>query len=1150
MKMLVRENDLGPHIPLVHQQIALLCAKNINRKAQAVPSYAAKQDVPVIVELQRMDEDVRYRYEVNLRNEESELKTQSFRLPVCPLHGEARQDAVVLYTGGKNVPVLSAPSCPKQVENDSHRMGADNDVKCSVSSDTARGTEKSLFVVQQAYHTVDEEAIRGSQPLSKHTIMSFEAPLVSMVAPEHIRVHFAKALQQHCRREMIKIDLMELTRLNVLSSSSSCHRRNELKSITGYKQINDLCVFNPKVHQNQDQRQQAPTSPPERKVPYLHLQPSYQNTANIKQQVYEYKPLPQFQYSGFEYMYNQYQQRQTHIEEQKQHQQQHFYQSVHTTYHHRQQSQIFQYRKQVQLQQHRRQYQPYPQPYPDRQERHRNVVGFKGSNNYLEQLHMLKELPELKYEEQFQRQRLRELTSFKESSTFLAPQLSYKSLPQLEYYNNHDMFKQQEFEQQQRDQQQQEQLKREQQGELELREQQIEWQQRELQRIEWYQQEQQQREQQQREQKQREQQQREQQQREQQQREQQQREQQQREKKQREQQLRERQQREQHQRERQQRERQRYIQQQQEKYGKLINFKEPGKLLKQLPNYRPVQHMEFYNSKYAPKQLQSQLQIKQQELSQPQGHHLDRKGSIKIYNNEYPRQSIDQSYQQFPIQSSLQRHNLQFQQQHQHSKSSLNFREASKLLERLPPYNTCPPVSHCDPNISVQQHEQQRPQHRNQQSHTPQRQEQQISRISMNLGDASKYLDRLPPYITFPQLNHYDFNISLKQNGLQQQQSQQESQSQENFTHTISFKESSALLERLPEYNPIRMIKKSESQNQQKLQQHYQQQRQQQHLVKLSQLQQKKSRPQQLLQQKPNTAMSSEPRRCLGQLSTNNSTLPQLEYYREETQTSSEELIIETLNTDEPQPMNYGDYPPELQTLFSWNFCNLCRTTMRTMHNAVDHYSSRSHDRRVSSWLVRHFCQQGQMSDDILKYLRTAGPAAFYCELCDLKLTSVMHAQQHFFGRRHRLVARHVTTPNGEGFYDSTGHWVRTDAKWLMCEICDVSITSETQMAMHVAGARHRKRLHTAYQNCGVVPVEGSHMYRINANGTLMPLNPLGFYLYATCSKSEIRKLNDLNAAYYCEVCNITLNHLKSVKQHEEGRMHRKKMDHFLVRVL
>ncbi|XP_034474851.1 uncharacterized protein LOC117782045 [Drosophila innubila] len=235
--------------------------------------------------------------------------------------------------------------------------------------------------------------------------------------------------------------------------------------------------------------------------------------------------------------------------------------------------------------------------------------------------------------------------------------------------------------------------------------------------------------------------------------------------------------------------------------------------------------------------------------------------------------------------------------------------------------------------------------------------------------------------------------------------------------------------------------------------------------------------------------------------------------------------------------------PPELQSMFHWDCCHLCHTAMRTMRNALDHYLSRTHQRRVDSWLIRYSFVKGNLSEDMLRHLRSSGPAVLHCDLCDLKLTSVIHARQHFYGRRHRLVERHISKPNGEGYYDKTGRWVRTNDKWLMCKLCDVIVTSESQLAIHMAGVRHRKRERSTCATSLSESFDGSHVYRINPNGSLAPLNPLGYYMYAGCGKQDVRKFNDLNAAYYCEVCNITLNHLKSVKQHEEGRTHRKRLE-------
>ncbi|KAH8285735.1 hypothetical protein KR018_001637 [Drosophila ironensis] len=315
--------------------------------------------------------------------------------------------------------------------------------------------------------------------------------------------------------------------------------------------------------------------------------------------------------------------------------------------------------------------------------------------------------------------------------------------------------------------------------------------------------------------------------------------------------------------------------------------------------------------------------------------------------------------------------------------------------------------------------------------------------------------------------------------------------------------------------------------------------------------------------------------------------------------------------TSDTAPANY---PVELQTLFRWNYCCLCNTTMRTVRNAVDHYSSRAHDRRVGSWMVHQYVGPPAIGDGNCdggvatassssnggdnettgadgssdETLRNSFPDDYYCELCDLQLTSLMHAQQHFLGRRHRMVAQHQTRPNGEGYYDGDGRWVRTDTKFLICELCDVSITSESQMATHMAGARHRRRVqmpvYPPYYNGlygglgggisagglggpdgsgiedpdadgGLASFNGSHMYRVYANGTLVPLNPFGLHVLntppfspapphtlAALALPNLSYLSrpDHNAAYYCVACNVTLNHLKSVKQHEDGRLHRR----------
>ncbi|XP_020807430.1 uncharacterized protein LOC110183489 [Drosophila serrata] len=246
-----------------------------------------------------------------------------------------------------------------------------------------------------------------------------------------------------------------------------------------------------------------------------------------------------------------------------------------------------------------------------------------------------------------------------------------------------------------------------------------------------------------------------------------------------------------------------------------------------------------------------------------------------------------------------------------------------------------------------------------------------------------------------------------------------------------------------------------------------------------------------------------------------------------------------------PQPHSYREPP----TFFRWNYCTLCHTAMRTVRNSVDHYTSRAHERRVSTFLGRLRFDKNlstnpalgdilALPEQVLRFLHKDRPSDLYCDLCDLRLTSIIHAEQHFFGRRHRQMERQMSEDHG--IYTMQSHWMRKDTKLLMCELCDVSITSESQMAMHISGIRHRKRAHIARARgifgLGPIPVDGSHMFEINNNGTLAPLRP------QVSSAIQYRPWGDPSAAYYCEACNVTLNHLKSVRQHENGRMHQRNL--------
>ncbi|XP_030379544.1 zinc finger matrin-type protein 3 isoform X2 [Scaptodrosophila lebanonensis] len=214
-------------------------------------------------------------------------------------------------------------------------------------------------------------------------------------------------------------------------------------------------------------------------------------------------------------------------------------------------------------------------------------------------------------------------------------------------------------------------------------------------------------------------------------------------------------------------------------------------------------------------------------------------------------------------------------------------------------------------------------------------------------------------------------------------------------------------------------------------------------------------------------------------------------------------------------PGRDASYPDELNLLIHPLSCELCKVQLSSIRHAKDHYESKAHDRHISAWLAKNYTDMGLPSPAIKRLVKVGatGPNAFHCELCDLSLTSLSHARQHYSGRKHKLVEQKRRKPSGSGFYNSDGKWVRTNPKIepitandgrfgigvkfasnplpnsdssevtndikpelgsasgngppiaaplddsLCCRICNISVTSISQMQMHLDGIKHKKKL-------------------------------------------------------------------------------------------
>ncbi|KAH8386393.1 hypothetical protein KR093_000215 [Drosophila rubida] len=289
-------------------------------------------------------------------------------------------------------------------------------------------------------------------------------------------------------------------------------------------------------------------------------------------------------------------------------------------------------------------------------------------------------------------------------------------------------------------------------------------------------------------------------------------------------------------------------------------------------------------------------------------------------------------------------------------------------------------------------------------------------------------------------------------------------------------------------------------------------------------------------------------------------------------------------------------YPDELNKLILPLSCQLCKCQMTSMKSAKDHYESKAHDRHISAWLAKNYTEIGLQQPPVKRTVAKqqqqpqgiTGPNAYHCELCDLALTSLTHARQHYAGRKHQLVEQKRSRPSGAGYYSQHGKWVRTGSRveaasfvddgrfrigelflqpaatatpdsttpeepkaievvpnkatkqpevaaaqmdaTLSCRICQISVTSASQIKMHMDGAKHQKNLRKQQLEEEQLPAEGSPSSapRVLADGDLT--------MYRTPSGS-----------YYCKMCNKAMNHISILQQHLLGKKHLKAARHYVA---
>lgn len=152
--------------------------------------------------------------------------------------------------------------------------------------------------------------------------------------------------------------------------------------------------------------------------------------------------------------------------------------------------------------------------------------------------------------------------------------------------------------------------------------------------------------------------------------------------------------------------------------------------------------------------------------------------------------------------------------------------------------------------------------------------------------------------------------------------------------------------------------------------------------------------------------------------------------YKKRSEPQEKKAKVYTETTYYANPEDEQLFPADLKALFKDLECKLCMCKMNSHISANVHYQSKVHERKIVQWL-KEWCETTgtpmpvRMKRKVVD-VEPVGPNSLRCEACDLPLTSIQHANQHYTGKRHQMVVRGKKNPAGNGYFNPDGTWTRT----------------------------------------------------------------------------------------------------------------------------
>lgn len=252
--------------------------------------------------------------------------------------------------------------------------------------------------------------------------------------------------------------------------------------------------------------------------------------------------------------------------------------------------------------------------------------------------------------------------------------------------------------------------------------------------------------------------------------------------------------------------------------------------------------------------------------------------------------------------------------------------------------------------------------------------------------------------------------------------------------------------------------------------------------------------------------------------------------------------------------------PRELTEKFGPLHCKLCNTTASSTVSAKIHYAGKPHRKNIRRFLEDWCRRTGEPMPKLSKPEEVElRQDVTFCKVCNLVLTSVSNAQEHYAGKNHlktvrRNLLNNETTPKKipTTAVDPTGRFgigtaflkpedrtkleqkqQKTEEKqekrdlWA-CELCNVRAHTKDQLQIHLEGSKHMKAVKRS-QAPSIVPAPVNPSESILAS-VIRPADSCGtdYSMHRTPSGN-----------YYCQCCNVTVNSPEQFGQHIDSKKHK-----------